>query len=101
MTNEVVLGIDLGTSSVKVLALFQNGKFHTHAEPLTLIHPQNGYNEQRPEDWVTQTFKAIRSTLMNHKISGDAVKAISFSGQMHGLVALGKDQQVLRRLCPS
>lgn len=96
MTNEVVLGIDLGTSSVKVLALFQNGKFHTHAEPLTLIHPQNGYNEQRPEDWVTQTFKAIRSTLINNKISGNAVKAISFSGQMHGLVALGKDQQVLR-----
>ncbi len=84
MTNEVVLGIDLGTSSVKVLALFQNGKFHTHAEPLTLIHPQNGYNEQRPEDWVTQTFKAIRSTLMNHKISGMLLKQLAFQDRCMG-----------------
>lgn len=96
MTNDVVLGIDLGTSSVKVMALQRSGKFYTHAEPLTLIHPQNGYNEQRPEEWVTQTFKAIRGVLSANQISREAVKAIGFSGQMHGLVALSADQQPLR-----
>lgn len=96
MANDVVLGIDLGTSAVKILALCKDGRLYTHSEPLQLIHPQNGYNEQDPEDWVLQTYKAIRIIVQENSISPEAIRAVSFSGQMHGLVALGAEHQALR-----
>lgn len=96
MEYDVVLGIDLGTSSVKILALQQDGNYYTYSEPLTLLHPKGGYNEQDPEEWVLQTFKAIRTMIQKFQISPATIRAISFSGQMHGLVALGENGQVLR-----
>ncbi len=88
------LGIDIGTSSVKALLLDCNGVIidqKTH--PLTLQRPRALWSEQTPDDWwqaVDQTVRAIDAR------SRASVQAIGLSGQMHGAVVLGKDDQPLR-----
>ncbi len=94
---EYVVGIDLGTSSVKTLLVDQTGKVCgeiSRSYPLIQSHP--GYSEQNPEEWVTQTIAALGELLEVTKIDSAAVKGISFSGQMHGLVLLDKEMRVLR-----
>ncbi len=89
------LGIDLGTSSVKVSAMDESGNIHASAkQSYPLLHPAPGFSEQNPEDWFSATIEALREILMQcdrHKVVG-----MSFSGQMHGLVLLDRDGRVLR-----
>ena len=55
---EVVLGIDLGTSSIKVIAVNQQGDvIESENASLSLIQEQSGYSEQDPEDWFQATKK--------------------------------------------
>ncbi|MFC7063521.1 xylulokinase [Halobacillus seohaensis] len=92
-----VLGIDLGTSAVKVLLVNQNGEIHKEtSKSYPLIQEKTGYSEQDPEQWVIQTIAAI-SELVDH-FDGDIndIEGLSFSGQMHGLVLLDDEHQVLR-----
>ena len=57
---EVVLGVDLGTSAVKVSAVDREGKIVAQqSEAYSLNQPEPGYSEQNPEDWVTGTTAAI------------------------------------------
>jgi len=90
------LGIDLGTSSVKILVT------NTHNEIVgestreyDVFFPQDKWAQQNPEDWWTQTKEAIKDVVKKLSIPADGIKAISFSGQMHGLVALGENNEVL------
>ena len=84
---EVVLGIDLGTSSIKVIAVNQQGDvIESENAPLSLIQEQSGYSEQDPEAWFQATKKAILALMSSSKMEGYVVKGMSFSGQMHGLV---------------
>ena len=88
---EAVLGIDLGTSAVKIIAVNQSGHVITSTSvPLNLIQSQPGYSEQDPEEW----FNAVKTGIyrLNHsdEMKSYKVKGLSFSGQMHGLVALDK-----------
>lgn len=92
-----VIGIDLGTSAVKVLLIDQDGKVCDEvSRSFDLMHPQAGYSEQNPEDWVTQTVDAL--TVLTNRFTADVttIKGISFSGQMHGLVLLNEEKHVLR-----
>lgn len=92
-----VIGVDLGTSAVKVLLVSQAGQVVdevTKAYPL--YHDQPGYSEQDPEDWVKQTKAALRE-LTDRVNDPQAIQGLSFSGQMHGLVLLGADYRPLRR----
>jgi len=92
-----VLGIDLGTSAVKVLLVDQKGqvvKESTKEYPLYQDRP--GYSEQNPEDWYKQTLEAIKDITRNFEYS-DQIEGLSFSGQMHGLVLLDDHNEVLRR----
>ena len=58
---DAVLGIDIGTGSVKVIAVSRQGKvIQTVSEHLKMIQPQAGYNEQRPDDWVSATIQCIK-----------------------------------------
>ena len=83
------IGIDLGTSSVKILLVDENGRSCftvTKEYPLYLPHP--GWSEQRPEDWwnaVTEGLQELTSHVDKEKIAG-----IGCAGQMHGLVLLDK-----------
>ncbi|WP_127583065.1 xylulokinase [Paenibacillus koleovorans] len=92
-----VIGVDLGTSAVKVLLVDPAGTVRAEAsEPYPLLQPQSGYSEQNPEDWVTGTFAALRRLLSESGVPAASVEGLSFSGQMHGLVLLDEERRVLR-----
>ncbi|MCC3357888.1 xylulokinase [Bacillus sp. REN16] len=92
-----VIGVDLGTSAVKILLVNQYGEVvHEVSKSYPLIIEKSGYSEQNPEEWVEKTTVGLKE-LVEH-FDGDVrdIEGISFSGQMHGLVLLDKENQVLR-----
>ncbi|WP_407541868.1 xylulokinase (plasmid) [Deinococcus radiomollis] len=94
---EVTLGLDLGTSGVKVVALGQDGQTlaqSTHA--YALLTPQPGWTEQHPQDWAEATFAALREVAGQLRAAGHAPLALGLSGQMHGAVFLGEHGEVIR-----
>ncbi len=89
------VGIDLGTSAVKLLLMNEKGeiqKIVSKEYPLFFPHP--GWSEQNPEDWYTQTMEGLKELLTEADKS--QVAGISFGGQMHGLVILDAEDQVIR-----
>ena len=89
------IGIDLGTSAVKLLLMDADGniqKIVSKEYPIYFPHP--GWSEQNPEDWYTQTIAGLRELLMEYDRS--QVAGISFGGQMHGLVILDKENNIIR-----
>lgn len=97
-TNPVTLGIDVGTSSCKVVAVAADGTVvaSTSAD-YPLYTPQHGYSEQTPEDWWTAADDGIRRLTATLPAKGEEVTAIGLSGQMHGLVALDDEDNVIRQ----
>ncbi len=90
------LGIDLGTSSVKVLAFDSECNIVGEvSREYPVYYPHDKWAEQEPKDWWLQTVEAIRELISSNNIPKDAVASIGFSGQMHGLVALDKENAVL------
>src|SRR5699024_2584659 len=57
---------------------------------------KTGYSEQNPEEWVNQTVNGLSNLIRDFKGDVSAIQGISFSGQMHGLVLLDKNNHVLR-----
>jgi xylulokinase len=94
----VLLGIDLGTSGVKVLAIDKKGRtLATAMESYPLIQPKPGWSEQNPDDWWAGVKKAIQKILSDPALSNTAVEALALSGQMHGSVFLDDQNEVIRR----
>ncbi len=92
-----VLGIDLGTSAVKVLLLDQKGTIVGETKkPLRLLQEKTGYMEQDPDEWVKQSLAAIQEVLKESGIKKENVVGISYSGQMHGLILLNDKNQLIR-----
>lgn len=92
-----LIGVDLGTSATKTV-LFDEA-LHVKAsasKTYPLSQPENGWAEQRPEDWYEATAETIRSVLEQAKIDPHDVAGIGLSGQMHGLVMLDAANKVLR-----
>lgn len=92
-----VLGIDLGTSSLKGLLVDKTGQVVASAsEDYGLIHLQPGFSEQNPADWVTACDKVFEK--LSEKVADfrSQLEGISFSGQMHSLVLLDEESQILR-----
>lgn len=91
------LGIDIGTSEVKVLLLSDNHQIiGTAGSALDISRPAPGHSEQAPQDWWTAT-QAACAELRGKQASAFAqVRAIGLSGQMHGAVLLDAGHQVLR-----
>ncbi|SMC23871.1 xylulokinase [Andreprevotia lacus DSM 23236] len=91
------LGIDLGTSEVKVLLLDDHHQVVGSAgAPLTISRPQPRWSEQNPADWWQATCAAIGQLQAGFAQQLGTVRAIGLSGQMHGAVVLDKHDQVLR-----
>lgn len=89
------IGVDLGTSAVKLLLMDSEGKIQkivSREYPLYFPHP--GWSEQKPEDWFEQSMEGIKE--LTAECEKDQVAGISFGGQMHGLVALDSEDQVIR-----
>ena len=89
------IGVDLGTSAVKLLLMDENGNIQKIvSKEYPLYFPKPGWSEQQPEDWYVQSMEGIRE--LTAECDKSQVAGISFGGQMHGLVALDKDDQVIR-----
>ena len=89
------IGVDLGTSAVKLLLMDGEGRIHkivSKEYPLYFPHP--GWSEQKPEDWYEQTMAGIKELIAEADKS--QIAGISFGGQMHGLVILDDQDQVIR-----
>lgn len=89
------IGVDLGTSAVKLLLMDEKGKIRkivSKEYPLYFPHP--GWSEQKPEDWFAQSMAGIKELVS--ECDRSQVKGISFGGQMHGLVALDEKDEVIR-----
>lgn len=92
-----VIGVDLGTSAVKVLLVSSEGEVAMEAsEEYPLHQPRSGYSEQDPEDWVRGTIAALNSVVKQSGVNPELIEGISFSGQMHGLVLLDQELKPLR-----
>lgn len=93
---EYVIGIDIGTSSVKAILAGKDGHVYGEASSsYPLINPQQGYIEQNPDHWVMQTKESIKQLISASQINPDKIESISFSGQMHSLVVLDHNHNVL------
>lgn len=89
------IGIDLGTSAVKLLLMDSDGKIvNIVSREYPLYFPHPGWSEQKPEDWYAQTMDGIKALIKD--VDKSQVAGISFGGQMHGLVILDKEDNVIR-----
>lgn len=90
-----LLGIDIGTSGTKVLAIDETGKVAASASAeYPLSTPRPLWAEQRAEDWWAATCACLKTVLAT--VPATEVAGIGLSGQMHGLVMLDADHNVLR-----
>jgi len=88
------IGVDLGTSALKLVMMKGNGELvKTVSKEYPLYFPRSGWSEQNPVDWFLAVKEGLKelAAFADEKIGG-----ISFGGQMHGLVILDKDDNVLR-----
>jgi xylulokinase len=96
-TVSILLGIDLGTSGVKILAIDAEGKTLASAsEMYPLIQPRAGWTEQEAEAWWQAVVSSLRHILSAPEVNSDSIQALSLSGQMHGSVFLDINNQVIR-----
>lgn len=92
-----VVGLDLGTSSVKALLLREDGTaVATASERYPIDVPRQGWAEQDPDAWWRSTCAAVHSTLSGLREPDSQVSAIAVGGQMHGAVLLDERRELLR-----
>ncbi len=92
-----VLGIDLGTSGTKTVLFDQNGTAMASATvEYPMYQPHNGWAEQDPKDWWNAAVETIKTVLAKSGVNKDDVVSLGISGQMHGLVMLDENGEVLR-----
>ncbi|MBR4581380.1 MAG: xylulokinase [Lachnospiraceae bacterium] len=89
------IGVDLGTSAVKLILTEKSGEIiNSVTKEYPLIFPHPGWSEQNPEDWKAAVFEGLKELVKGFDAS--RVSGISFGGQMHGLVALDEEDRVIR-----
>lgn len=89
------IGIDLGTSAVKLLLMDADGTvINIVSREYPLYFPKPGWSEQKPEDWYQETMAGLKELLQGFDTK--QVAGISFGGQMHGLVILDEKDEVIR-----
>ena len=89
------IGADLGTSSLKLLLCDKDGKiYRSITEFYDVFYPNAGWSEQDPNDWWNAFAKGIRELIKG--FDKENISAIAVAGQMHGLVILDKNDNVIR-----
>lgn len=92
-----VIGVDLGTSAVKILLVNQNGEVCQEvSKSYPLIQEKTGYSEQDPKIWVEKTMEGLREIAEKFQGNIEDIEGMSFSGQMHGLVLVDENIEPLR-----
>ena len=95
MREKLLIGLDIGTSGAKCIAVDPEGTVVASSlQEYPLYTPNPGWAEQDPEDWFQAVVRGIRELMS--RISGAEIAGVSYSGQMHGLVALDADGRVIR-----
>ena len=93
----VTLGIDIGTSSTKTIAINHTGAIlATSSADYPCEHPKPGWSEQSPELWWQATVRTIRDIFRLSGLRPEDIAAIGLSGQMHGSVFLDAKGEVIR-----
>jgi xylulokinase len=93
----VYLGVDIGTSGTKTIAMQRDGKILASATAeYPLLAPRPGWSEQDPEHWWQATVKTIKSVVKQGQLKPSDISGIGLSGQMHGSVFLDAEDQVIR-----
>ena len=89
------IGVDLGTSAVKLILADEGGKvLKVVSKEYPVNFPHSGWSEQNPYDWFDKSVEGIKELIAG--FDGNDVKGISFGGQMHGLVMLDSEDKVIR-----
>ncbi|WP_208560843.1 xylulokinase [Marinilactibacillus kalidii] len=92
-----VLGLDLGTSGLKGILMNRSGQVVKTAESgYPLLSPERGHSEQDPKEWFMAAQKVMKQISESVADFGEKLEGISFSGQMHSLVLLDKEDRILR-----
>jgi xylulokinase len=92
---DLVIGVDVGTSGVGVVAQDADGVVVARADHAVPLHtPQPGWTEQDPGDWIAAAEAGLADVART--VGGERIGALALSGQMHGMVALDRQQRVLR-----
>lgn len=92
-----VLGLDLGTGSLKGLLMSKEGTvIATKTADYPLVTPQPGYSEQDPAEWLKAAEQVILEIIEEVPDAASNIQGISFSGQMHSLVLLDDENRILR-----
>lgn len=93
-----VIGVDIGTSATKSVMFDSSGNVIASAShEYPLYQEKNGYAEQNPEDWYNASVKTIKEVIEKSGISNENIAGIGLSGQMHGLVMLDENNEVIRK----
>ncbi|WP_343207941.1 xylulokinase [Anaerolentibacter hominis] len=92
-----LIGIDLGTSATKTVLFDETGAvIASVSKEYPLYQPQNGWAEQDPHDWKDAAIETIAAVMKQSGVNKEDVKALGISGQMHGLVMLDENCEVIR-----
>ena len=92
-----ILGVDIGTSGTKTVLFSEDGTPVASAlYDYPLYTPCNGYAEQDPADWWNACVNSIRDVVAKSGVPADEIKGVGLSGQMHGLVVLDENDEVIR-----
>ncbi|MCR4930410.1 MAG: xylulokinase [Lachnospiraceae bacterium] len=89
------IGVDLGTSAVKLIMMEKDGTIVSSvSKEYPLYFPNPGWSEQKPEDWKAAVLEGLKELVKD--FDATKVAGISFGGQMHGLVVLDENDNVIR-----
>lgn len=92
-----LIGIDVGTSAAKTVLFGETGAVIASAsKEYPLLKPENGWAEQRPEDWREAVLGTLAQVVRQAAVAKEEIKGIGISGQMHGLVMLDEAGEVIR-----
>ena len=91
------IGIDLGTSSIKMILIDQNQKILATANStLTVQSPKDGFSEQNPQEWINSTMECFEALKLKKPKEFSQTISIGISGHMHGATLIDKDGNVIR-----
>ena len=96
LTKQYLIGVDLGTSATKTILIDENGTIIASAScAYPMYQPENGWAEQNPQDWKNAALSTIKEVMKNSGVDAEKVVGIGLSGQMHGLVMLDENNELV------
>lgn len=96
-----IIGIDIGTESSRAILFEENGKvLSSSSSSYPTYYPQKNYVEQNPNDWWKSVFYNLKEILNNYQIAKENIIGLGVCGQMHAIVPIGKDGNLLSDRVP-